>query len=69
MPKRDIISRSKDAQEKIPDAYDLSGTDLADLFNLARQGRDQTLDAIIAAFNYGFIRGNYATIKRGLKAI
>ena len=60
---RNMEKTAEKADHNIPDYYDLYGTELTTLFRKARSGNaDETYEALVTAFKYGFVLGHRATL-------
>ena len=65
---RDMRKTAEKAEHNIPDYYDLYGTEIAELMKQARCfSAHETFEAIITAFNYGFVLGHRATLAGKVK--
>lgn len=61
--KRDMNTTAEKANLINRDAYDIRMTEIQELINKARNGsRTDAFDAVITAFNYGFVLGHRATV-------
>ena len=59
---RDFRKTAEKAHHKIPDYYDLYSTEIIDLMKQARdRDPEETYEAILTAFRYGFVLGHRAT--------
>lgn len=60
---RDMKKTAEKATREIPSNYDLNSSEIIDLMKKARKGSpDDTYNAIITAFKYGFVLGHRATV-------
>ena len=60
---RDMIKTAQKAETNVPANYDLNSSEIIDLMKKARSGSpDDTYNAIITAFKYGFVLGHRATV-------
>lgn len=65
---RDMKQTADKARSNIPGSYDLNSTELSELLNKARQNDpNETYDAIVTAFMYGFVMGHRATLAGKVK--
>jgi len=60
---RDMEKTAEKAIQNIPDKYTIMSDEIMDLMKKARlKSPDETFDAILTAFRYGFVLGHRATI-------
>lgn len=60
---RDMEKTAEKATGNIGRYYDMKSSEVIELMKKARNGSpDDTLDAIITAFRYGFVLGHRATV-------
>ena len=66
-----IFQLSKRVKEEriIPRQYQMDVVFLCELRDLGSQGKEGVLDAVIAAFRYGFLMGNHCTVNRKMKKL
>ena len=76
MSKRDMLKTAKlagtiEKETIIPEAYQMSVTDLSALYEQYMASKDQNKFWVLidTAFRFGFVMGNRATINRGIKRI
>lgn len=63
MAKRDMATTAARADRMIPKGYDLTLTEVEELLRRVRAlDREESLQAIITAYHYGFVMGNRATV-------
>lgn len=63
---RDMIKTATKAEGK-PGNFDMSFEELSYLLQEIKKGN--SYEAIVTAFNYGFVMGNRATLKNNLKRL
>ena len=56
-------------EQLIPRPYWPDVEELFQLVGIARKGNEETIQAIAAAFRYGFLMGNHATVNRNMKRL
>ena len=60
---RDFRKTAEKAHHNIPDYYGMRGQEIIDLMKQARdRDPEETYQAIVTAFRYGFVLGNRATV-------
>ena len=60
---RNMKQTADKASNNIPSTYDLNSTELSELIKQARNADpNETYDAIVTAFLYGFVMGHRATL-------
>lgn len=65
---RDMKKTAEKADHNIPEYYDLYGTEIAALLRKARScSAEETYEAIVTAFKYGFVLGHRATLAGKVK--
>ena len=65
---RDMKKTAEKAERNIPDSYDLYSNEIEKLMEQARcHSANETYEAIITAFNYGFVLGHRATLAGKVK--
>lgn len=65
---RNMKSTADKANSNIPCSYDLNSTELSELIKQARNADpNETYDAIVTAFLYGFVMGHRATLAGKVK--
>ena len=65
---RNMKQTADKASNNIPSTYDLNSTELRELISKARQADpNDSYDAIVTAFMYGFVMGHRATLAGKVK--
>ena len=60
---RNMEKTAERATKEIPGYYDINSAEIIDLMKKARNANpNDTFDAVVTAFKYGFVMGNRATV-------